>query len=125
MGYQTYFSGQFLLDRPLTPEHKKILDDFNTERHDPGTVPEFKGPYSYYCQWRPNADGTAIEWDEGEKFYDYVEWMRCLCDKFLTPWGYMVAGIVQWDGEESGDMGQIIIASPNIVTTRTAVITFQ
>jgi len=25
-----------------------------------------------WCQWIPSDDGTAIEWDGGEKFYEYV-----------------------------------------------------
>jgi hypothetical protein len=31
----------------------------------------------------PTDDGTAIEWDGGEKFYDSPEWMTYLIDHFL------------------------------------------
>lgn len=78
-----------------------------------------------YCQWRPNADGTQIEWDEGEKFYEYVEWIRYLTDHFLTPWGYSLAGTVYWQGEESDDRGRLVIDSPlNRVKIQNAQITY-
>jgi len=32
MGYDTDFSGEFELDKQLTPEHKKYLDDFSNTR---------------------------------------------------------------------------------------------
>jgi hypothetical protein len=33
----------------------------------------------------PTDDGTAIEWDGREKFYDSPEWMAYLIDNFLRP----------------------------------------
>ena len=120
MGYSTYFRGQFLLDRPLTVEHKRILDEFNEADHRDDI-----GMPGIWCGWRPSEDGTAIVHDGGEKFYDYIEWMQYLCDHFLTPWGYMVAGIVEWEGEENTDMGRMVISSPNKVTAQYAVITYR
>jgi len=67
------------------------------------------------CQWVPNEDGTAIEWDGGEKFYDYIDWIKYLVDNFLGPWGYKVNGEVNWSGEEAGDTGTITIKD-NVVT---------
>lgn len=62
-----------------------------------------------WCQWVPNHDGSAIEWDGGEKFYEYIEWIEYLTAHFLGPWGYTLNGEVQWQGEESEDMGLIRI----------------
>jgi hypothetical protein len=78
-----------------------------------------------WCQWVPTVSGEAIVWDDGEKFYEYVDWIRYLVDHFLTPWGYLVAGIVYWEGEESGDLGRIIIDSPNVVRVENAFITYR
>ena len=40
-----------------------------------------------WCQWVPNASGTAIVWDEGEKFYYYIEWIKYLIEHFLRAVG--------------------------------------
>ncbi len=65
------------------------------------------GQPGLWCQWTPTEDGTAIEWDEGEKFYDYVAWIEYILENFLKPWGLGLAGSVEWEGEEFGDRGSI------------------
>ena len=60
-----------------------------------------------WCQWVPSSDGTKIEWDEGEKFYDYIDWINYINDNFLKPWGCVLHGDVTWEGEESDDIGLI------------------
>jgi hypothetical protein len=75
------------------------------------------GQPGLWCQWVPNADGTAIEWDGGEKFYDYVEWLEYIIVNFLKPWGYTISGEVEWQGEDRGDMGKIIVKK-NKVTVK-------
>ena len=77
-----------------------------------------------WCQWRPNESGTTIEWDGGEKFYEYVAWIEYLITHFLGPWGYKLEGEVYWDGEESGDQGLIEIRD-NVVKVKHAVITYR
>jgi hypothetical protein len=61
-----------------------------------------------WCQWVPTEDGNWIEWDGGEKFYNYVEWIKYLNEKFLKPWGIVLDGKVSWSGEESSDVGVIV-----------------
>jgi hypothetical protein len=68
-----------------------------------------------WCQWVPNEDGTAIEWDGSEKFYDYVEWIRYIVKSFIVPWGYMMNGRVTWRGEEHLDVGVIVVKN-NVVS---------
>lgn len=90
--------------------------DINRE---PSTQPDL------WCQWRPSDDGSAIVWDEGEKFYAYVEWLNYLVSNFLTPWGYSLAGEVYWSGEDDNDRGRIVIKSPsNEVIAQAAIIAF-
>jgi hypothetical protein len=76
-----------------------------------------------WCQWVPTDDGTMIVWDEGEKFYDYVEWLRYLIEHFLRPWGYTLNGAVIWQGEESDDRGRIHVNN-NAIETFVAKTTF-
>ena len=111
MGYQTYFEGSFDLDKPLTAEHTKILKDFNEKRHNDTAKNKYPG---IWCQWEPNEDGTALIWDEGEKFYEYEAWIEYLIDNYLKPWGYVLNGVVSWDGDDSEDNGDITIED-NIV----------
>lgn len=70
-----------------------------------------------WCQWTPNEDGTAIVWDEGEKFYNYVEWIQYLIEKFFSPKGYVLNGEVYWYGEDRDDEGTISIQN-NIVEVK-------
>lgn len=70
-----------------------------------------------WCQWIPSDNGDCLEWDGGEKFYKYVEWITYIIDKILKPNGYKVNGEVKWQGDEMDDRGLIIIKD-NIITER-------
>lgn len=67
-----------------------------------------------WCQWVPAADGAVLEWDQGEKFYSYLEWLEYLLNNFLIPWGYTLNGTVEWSGEDSDDQGRIVLANNKI-----------
>src|SRR5574337_684850 len=99
MGYSTDFFGSFELNKPLDADTLKFLQKFNETRRmarklgrEYGVEGEFyvdgTGDFGQerdatvidgnrppstqpglWCQWRPTDDGTAIEWDGGEKFY--------------------------------------------------------
>lgn len=72
---------------------------------DGAQAPE--GQPGLWCQWVPNKQGTALQWDRGEKFYNYVEWLRYLVEHFLVPMGYQAKGIVTWRGEDREDRGAL------------------
>ena len=67
-----------------------------------------------WCQWVIGGDNDELMWDEGEKFYNYVEWLEYMIDNFFNPFGYVLNGDVTWDGEESDDTG-IIHVENNVV----------
>jgi hypothetical protein len=71
-----------------------------------------------WCQWIPNDDGTTIEWDGGEKFYEYIEWLEYIIEHFLKPWGYVLDGVVEWSGEEHGDIGRILVEKNKVTIER-------
>lgn len=75
------------------------------------------GQPGLWCQWVPTEDGMGLEWDGGEKFYNFVEWMQYIIDHFLKPWGITVNGEIQWQGEEMGDRGLLIVTN-NVVKTK-------
>ncbi len=72
------------------------------------------GQPGLWCQWIPNDDGTAIVWDEGEKFYMYVDWLHYIVTHFLMPWGYTLNGECSWQGDESNDRGVIYVKDNQI-----------
>ena len=96
MGYNTSFADQINIVPPLSAEKVAFLVKFSQERHD---SVEFPG---WNCQWVPTEDGTAIVWDEGEKFYQSPEWMDYLIKNHLQ--GYVLNGTISAQGEEPDDM---------------------
>lgn len=69
------------------------------------------GQPGLWCHWVPAEDGQGIEWDRGEKFYEYVDWLRYLVKHFLQQWGYVLNGDVAWSGEAHGDTGIIRVVN--------------
>lgn len=153
MGYSTDFSGSFKLDKKLDKETQDLLEGLNTtrrmkrdlkgfgvegefyvgSRNDFGQdrtpdVVDYNSPPrtqpGLWCGWTPTGDGLAIEWDGGEKFYDYVEWIEYLIDSVLAPRGYALNGEVEWFGEDRSDMGKIVIVN-NKVSTKTAQVSYR
>ena len=88
--------------------HIKDIIDYNMP---PSTQP------GLWCSWAPSDDGMGIEWNGGEKFYHYIEWIEYIIKNFLKPWGYTVNGVVRWQGEESDDIG-VIEVEDNIVASK-------
>lgn len=145
MGYHTDFRGQIKSNKPFTPKMKAYLQRFNETRRmkreqDDGfgiegefyvdgagfmgqeTTPDVidhnrppKTQPSLWCQWTPTENGDGLEWDGGEKFYDYVEWMVYLIRHILNPNGYVMNGEIHWRGEEFGDTGTITVKD-NVVS---------
>jgi hypothetical protein len=108
MDYTTYFEGSIKIDPPLSMEERDFINAFSGSRR----MLRKKGPYyiqddgdsgqtatkditnynkppqcqpGLWCQWVPKDDGTALEWDGGEKFYKSQEWMTYMIDHFLKP----------------------------------------
>jgi hypothetical protein len=96
-------------------EHSSDITDYNEEP---------AGQPGLWCQWTPSEDGAAIEWDGGEKFYDYVPWLEYLITHFLAPWGYVLNGEVEWSGESRGDLGKIVVTD-NAVTVKTGSVRYR
>ena len=74
-----------------------------------------------WLQWiieEAGHDGNyVLRWDQGEKFYEYIEWMEYLIYKIFAPNGYVLNGEIDWRGEEFYDTGRISVKN-NKVTWR-------
>lgn len=79
------------------------------------TTPQ--GQPGLWCQWLPTDDLGGIEWNGGEKFYNYDDWMTYLIEHFLAPWGYTVSGAVTYSGESDDDQGTLTIVDGVCVKT--------
>ena len=77
-----------------------------------------------WCQWIPNEDGTAINWNGAEKFYNYTDWIDYIANRLLAPLGYVLNGEVEWQGEERDDMG-LIVVKDNVVTTKAGFVDYK
>ena len=85
---------------------------FMGQDHNDETIIDYNNPPStqpsLWCQWVPTSDRRGIEWDCGEKFYGYDEWLQYICDKILAPKGYILNGAVEFRGEDWVDAGLLI-----------------
>lgn len=116
MGYSTDFYGRFDLDRPLSRAHESVLKKFAETRHEGNSLPKICP--GIWCQWVPTEDGAGIEWDGAEKFYDYTEWLVYLIENFLKPWGYVLNGKMNWEGERRDDVGTIYVKDNKVEAVR-------
>lgn len=70
------------------------------------------GQPGLWCQWVPTEDLAGIEWDEGEKFYHYVEWANYILEHFLMPWGNgYAASDIEYEGEVRHDYGKLVLTA--------------
>ena len=143
MGYTTEFSGQISVNPPLNAKEIAFLEKFSRSRRmdrkngpyfvdgtgdfGQGDDPDIRdynrppqGQPSLWCQWVPTDDGTAIEWDGGEKFYAGAEWMKYLIQHFIGPrplaavalsflQGHTCNGEITAQGEDPDDRWMLIV----------------
>jgi hypothetical protein len=147
MGYTTDFIGEFTLNKPLSEKMFNFLKALNETRRmkrnvgdaygidgefyvegggsfgqdkEQNVVDSNSSPSTQpglWCKWTPTEDGEAIEWDSCEKFYSYTEWLVYLIHKILAPNGYVLNGVVKWQGEGIGDVGKITVLDNRVVTS--------
>lgn len=152
MGYTTDFEGTITVEPPLNPAEIAYLRKFaGTRRMDRANGPYYTGGTGYagqgrdedvrnynappagqpglWCQWVPTDDGTGIEWDQGEKFYEAEAWMRYLIDHFLKDgaeaqgqpgfesflFGHVLNGTITAQGEDPGDRWDLVVTD-NVVS---------
>jgi hypothetical protein len=137
MGYTTEFSGSFKIDRVLDADTAKLVRGLSKTRRMARRLPEAYGVEgefyvdgggrfgrdrdesiinfnqppstqpSLWCCWTVGEDLKSILWNESEKFYEYVAWLKYLQTKILIPRGYSLSGEVSFQGEDPNDFGVI------------------
>jgi hypothetical protein len=89
--------------------------DFAGQSHTPDILDYNEPPTGQpglWCQWVVDED--SLQWNGGEKFYMYTEWLVYMIEHFFKPWGYTLNGTVTWQGEESADRGKLIVKDNNV-----------
>lgn len=91
-------------------DEANIIDYNRPPRNQPGL----------WCDWEvtKNDNGlyTFLEWNEMEKTYNYVEWLKYIIEKIVVPHGYVLNGVVRWSGEDQDDVGAIIVTDNKVET---------
>lgn len=113
MGYTTTFQGKLTFNRALTVQEMNWYKQFVDHAGDDYRL--FIDDYGGYVQWEVFDDGKYLAWDGGEKFY--IPWLKVVIDQVLSPWGIVVNGELEWDGEESG-VGLISVNNNEITIKR-------
>jgi len=116
MGYSTEFKGQFDLDVRLPREYEDrllLLQDQDTRDLDDDE--DYPG---YFCQWILSKDRMHLRWDLGEKFNDYAEWLQWIIDEICTPAGVLLTGRVEYQGDDVGDHGFLVIKDGQVERTQ-------
>lgn len=149
MGYTTDFWGAVKIDPPLNAEEVDFLKRFAGSRRmkrgkgsyyaEPGNdfgqaheedILDYNTPPDdqpgLWCQWVPTQDGDALVWDQGEKFYSPVEWMKYLIEHFLKPEAlakkalpflqanHVCNGTIDAQGEDSDDRWRLVVKDNNV-----------
>ncbi|MEK9769305.1 MAG: hypothetical protein VW683_10330 [Betaproteobacteria bacterium] len=153
MGYTTDFDGYVEINPPLNSEQRDYINKFSRTRrmhrnngpyfvggtgefgqgHDTDII-NFNSPDpsqpGLWCQWVVSDDGSTLEWDGGEKFYNSAEWMVYLIQHFLgnrpvangdpnVPdfgTGRTVNGTIYAQGEDSSDCWRLCVVDNEVTT---------
>ncbi len=121
MGYSTDFDGYIIVTPPVPipvvelwnslAMSTELRDDENIVTQWPTCNPGNKG-FGFHCQWELIAgEGrTRINWDGGEKFYDYAYWLQYLVNVIRSEVpDVKVTGHIRWRGEDFDDIGTLYL----------------
>ena len=147
MGYTTDFKGNFEFSEKPSDKTLELLSGLNKTRRMARSIEGYgiEGEFYYnkntndfgqeedkniinynkppktqpglWNNWKPSECGMFLEWDGGEKFYKYVEWIKYLIKNIIEPDNLKLNGTVQWRGEECEDYGTITIKDNQVSIT--------
>ena len=110
MGYTTTFIGSLRTSKNLSAQQLEKLHRIQITRHNYTEFP------SIWNNWEVVAKDSNhflfdeqhhLQWNGGEKFYNYVEWLKYLIDNYFEPWGITLSGMITYIGEDKSDYGVI------------------
>ena len=96
-------------------ENSKYYNFAGQNRKDPSILNYNKPPKNQpglWLQWV--ITGNILEWNGGEKFYYYTEWLNYLIKKIFEPNNVEISGTITYQGEEYEDVGKIEIVNGKV-----------
>ena len=97
---------------PGQQEYGGTLGGMELYRENERRIKEGLCQPSLWCDWE--IVGDRFQWNGGEKFYHYIEWLKYLIKNMFTPWGVLLNGEITWQGEESEDIGLIKVTNNEV-----------
>jgi len=119
MGYTTEFDGSFKVTTNEQCSDQYAIDNFAVSMHEMhetrhgDNIREFSYAPSFYCQWVFDDLACSVKWDGGEKFYEYVEWLRIVVDA-ADDHDLVLNGKVRYQGERMEDAVTITIENNKV-----------
>ena len=101
------------LDGNLGPYGMYYVGNFDEGVIDRSLAKSYTCP-GYWCNWCINEETGVVEWNGGEKFYQYTDWLIYLIENFFEPAGYILNGEFIWIGEDSDDRGKISVVNNKV-----------
>lgn len=114
MAYNTKFKGSLRITPEISFKAAMTINGIKSlsESFDKQSV-DFCFNEIGSCEWKINKNGDLI-WDsENETYNECWENLDALIYLFFAPNGYSVNGEIEWQGEEIGDYGKIIVIDNN------------
>lgn len=115
--YGNQYGNPFTPEDPLGPEGAYFVGGDHNDEYNHPSILDYneppRGQPGLWCQWV--VQNMQLCWDGGEKFYNYVEWLQYLIEHFFAPWGVMLNGAIQWNGENQADIGVISVRNNNVI----------
>lgn len=102
-------------DGKLGTEGEYFVNTVNMGQVYDDSIIDYNSPAStqpgLWCQWiiKKENGKCYLEWDGGEKFYSYVDWLNYLINNFFGPKHYHLTGCILAIGESEADAKYIII----------------
>lgn len=126
MGYSTDFDGALTVsgDNAALDKFDVWMDELCETRHG-GDWEVWAGYPGFYCQWVFDRKTCTIEWDGGEKFYEYIEWLEFVLRK-CNELNLSADGKISWQGDGHQDRGKITVKKNQITVKKSqAVDTYE
>lgn len=113
--------GEYFTPNPTENENGQNMDKSILEySFPPSTQPRL------WCDWciypeiknKDKSDKVSayLAWDQSDKFYDYVEWLKYLIKHFFIPSGLSITGVILAIGEQIEEATYIIAKNNQIQT---------
>ncbi len=110
-----------IIDYNTPPGHDEGFSNYEKNRQ---RIEAGEAQPSLWCHWIMNKDRDTLIFDGGEKFYDYIAWLKYYINRFFIPWGYTLNGELEWEGEDRSDRGKLVVKD-NVVSVKTAKVVYE